>query len=323
MKKHLLLTLWVGLGIFLLFPNHLAAQSCDTCSTAWGPEQQVMFTNVTLPTHPGCTLLMSITFQTRICNGQLQFRVTDEWLANTSGSGCLLTCWDATKIHLAGIKEIVLAMGHPVTNIRPSACYASVEVAPPTTLKDCYGAEWSTVPQWMVTVPCDSAGCCKTILTPDPSTGQVHEHTELSIPCPPTATPNIPTHVKMRCMKAGIWHEEWVPVLPGQNPTCETVCNSTGASAFLKQSGSMEIISPQLQAFPNPATDQVTLRFDLGDESQGKLVLRDLTGKELGTTQVRDAQGEWVFSVNHLPAGTYMINMETARQIYSTTLVIR
>lgn len=278
--------------------------------------------NIAVPSLPGCTLSMYITYKTRICNGQVQFQVTSQSLVNTSTSGCLLTCWDADKIYLQGIKQIVLDMGVPVLNYRPAACYASVEVDSPTTLKSCFGLEWSTIPQWIVSLPCDSAGCCLTEMTPDPITGNVFEQTLLAIDCPPTATPNIPPMVEIRCFKDGIWHSEWVPVLPGQTPVCKAVCNSTGSGVWRK--GMVEAIryTPQLSLSPNPVADELHIRYDLPDVPAVRFTLVNINGQIVRDVNLSGTQGELDLDVTSLPAGAYVGNIFTSDKVFTSNSIL-
>lgn len=313
---------WLLLCLFLFLSGSLQAQPCDTCSTAWGPDQFVEYHNILVPSLPGCTLSMFITYKTRICNGQVQFQVTSQTLVNTSSSGCLLTCWDADKLVLQGIKQIVLDMGVPVINYRPAACYASVEVDSPTTLKSCFGAEWSTIPQWTVSLPCDSSGCCLTQMTPDPVTGQVLEETILAVDCPPTATPNIPAMVEIKCMKGGVWYSEWVHVLPGQNPVCLAVCKATGSSVWRKGMVSAVRHTPELALGPNPVEDQLHVKYELSDESAVRFILVNTNGQIVRDVALHGAKGELDLDVSNLPAGAYVGNIFTSDKVFTSNSVL-
>lgn len=74
--------------------------------------------------------------------------------------------------------------------------------------------------------------------------------------------------------------------------------------------------NPFLQLFPNPNTGGVTLRA----ETQGILVVRDMTGKKLVETNFK--QGDQTINLSHLAAGIYMVESWVNQKRYAQHLQI-
>ncbi len=82
------------------------------------------------------------------------------------------------------------------------------------------------------------------------------------------------------------------------------------------------IESHTLTVYPNPAREQVTLRYDLSSRVVGQVVLTDMMGRSLATKALEGTVGEISFQTNHLPAGTYLISIRTDREILSRHKVV-
>lgn len=314
-------TLFTVLWIMFSLASVVQAQSCDTCTTAWGPETQVTYENVVHPNLPACTLHVVVSYKTRICNGKVQFMITDLYLVDASASPCVMHCAHAGIMYEMAIKQIVLDMGVPVYNYRPAACYAAVEVDPPASLKSCFGAEWGMVHQWMYVFPCDAAGCCLSWMTPDPISGQVREETILTVDCPPSAAPNISSPVEIRCYKNGVWLSEWVNVIPGQAPTCEPVCHSTGTDRWFKAPQAVRH-TPELQLSPNPVENRLHIAFEVEDSPVQRLILVNTSGQIVLDLQQDAFRGEFDIDVSDLPAGAYICNIFTETAIFTSNSVV-
>lgn len=78
--------------------------------------------------------------------------------------------------------------------------------------------------------------------------------------------------------------------------------------------------------FPNPATDQLTLRYFLSESSRVNLQIIDLSGKAVkqivnGTM----AAGEHLqhISIGQLPKGVYLVRMQTPEMVQTERLIIK
>jgi len=76
---------------------------------------------------------------------------------------------------------------------------------------------------------------------------------------------------------------------------------SVTASPLAVRNGQAQVA---MQAYPNPATEALTLQVDAA-ERQATAQLLDLTGRELQTAAVKNQQA--VFSIGSLSAGVYMV----------------
>lgn len=73
------------------------------------------------------------------------------------------------------------------------------------------------------------------------------------------------------------------------------------------------VIPNQLQLFPNPVQDQLTVKFNITQTADVILQVTDLQGRTMGQEQFRAAQGqlETTVDVNSYPAGIYIMHMMT------------
>jgi hypothetical protein len=64
-------------------------------------------------------------------------------------------------------------------------------------------------------------------------------------------------------------------------------------------------------AYPNPAQEQVFIPYSLPAGSrQAKVVLRDITGREVSSYAVKQKQGNLPVNVIKLPQGIYLYTLE-------------
>lgn len=95
----------------------------------------------------------------------------------------------------------------------------------------------------------------------------------------------------------------------------------------LKRAGnslSMEGNTPiPLAAFPNPADAWTTLQYRLdGMPQEAWLVFRDVTGREVARTQVKQQEGHQVWDTRQVVPGTYMVELSNAGRILGTAKVV-
>lgn len=97
-------------------------------------------------------------------------------------------------------------------------------------------------------------------------------------------------------------------------------CQSSGALVEPEQpAGELKIAKEafvptnQLQLFPNPVQDQLTVRFNITATEDVVLQVTDLQGRTMSQEQFRGAQGqlETTVDVNRYPAGIYIMHMMT------------
>ena len=70
-----------------------------------------------------------------------------------------------------------------------------------------------------------------------------------------------------------------------------------------------------LVVFPNPAREQVTLRYALPAAMEAEAVLTDLMGRVVAVQSLVGREGELHFSTRQLPRGTYLMSIRTDREL--------
>jgi plastocyanin len=80
----------------------------------------------------------------------------------------------------------------------------------------------------------------------------------------------------------------------------------------------------QLQAYPNPASGQLTLSYTLDNSSKVRISLFDMNGRELYQSEHAGASGPNTAYVNvaSLPIGTYYYRLETSEAILARKFTI-
>jgi len=74
--------------------------------------------------------------------------------------------------------------------------------------------------------------------------------------------------------------------------------------------------------FPNPAADQIIIRKAQNGPDQFSFRLSDFSGREVLGSIARSASDETVIPVNHLPAGIYLLQLESAHGTYNEKIII-
>ncbi len=70
-----------------------------------------------------------------------------------------------------------------------------------------------------------------------------------------------------------------------------------------------------LVVFPNPAREQITLRYDLPAAMEAEAVLTDLMGRVVAVKSLVGREGELRFSTLQLPRGTYLMSIRTDKEL--------
>ncbi len=98
--------------------------------------------------------------------------------------------------------------------------------------------------------------------------------------------------------------------------------------AFGNPGTKSQIINQQIQSsmeemlvFPNPAEDIVTLRLENISQSSIDIYIYDLMGRGLYNTTIREENGQFNLSVNHLSKGIYLVRVKAGGNIYSGKLI--
>lgn len=70
-----------------------------------------------------------------------------------------------------------------------------------------------------------------------------------------------------------------------------------------------------MTVFPNPARDQITLRYDLARPVEGKVILMDMMGRTIDAKELVGTTGDLNFQTSTLPRGTYLVSIQTANEL--------
>ncbi|MCB9232469.1 MAG: T9SS type A sorting domain-containing protein [Bacteroidia bacterium] len=101
---------------------------------------------------------------------------------------------------------------------------------------------------------------------------------------------------------------------------CDTVA---GQKQNLAEGPQPEAISSWLSVFPNPAADQVTLRWDGSQEESREIWLMDLAGKVLLRQDVAKGSPEATMELSQIAQGSYLLKVISGSEIEYRRLVIR
>ena len=144
---------------------------------------------------------------------------------------------------------------------------------------------------------------------------------EVVIPGPFSST----TQLRFRCDASG--NSDWVYIDNVGIDGClapEALIHTEGPNARtakekLAQVGTLEVntelteIPAELQLFPNPAIDQLNVRFGVTTLSDASLIITDLQGRRIKQQRLEKVRGlvETSLMVDRLPAGIYLLHVIT------------
>ena len=84
----------------------------------------------------------------------------------------------------------------------------------------------------------------------------------------------------------------------------------------------------ELQAMPNPFSDELTVAFDLLEDSKTRLILTDFTGRFLFFEKEQNLESGrqiWTWNTEDLPEGAYLVGLKTdgAAWVYRKVILVR
>jgi hypothetical protein len=79
----------------------------------------------------------------------------------------------------------------------------------------------------------------------------------------------------------------------------------------------------ELNVFPNPANNQITIAGHLAHEAQTELRIVDMRGKLVLVRNLVMASTGQVLDVSQLASGTYIVQVQSSERLLTTKLVIR
>jgi len=100
------------------------------------------------------------------------------------------------------------------------------------------------------------------------------------------------------------------------------IMREIGWNALLTSTRAPEIAGRPLRAFPNPSNGRLTLELPELEGQEGVLSLYDLNGRELYRQAVERIDGSNLpLNLNGMGAGTYVLKLQSAREVYRTLVV--
>ncbi|UTW64561.1 S8 family serine peptidase [bacterium SCSIO 12741] len=101
--------------------------------------------------------------------------------------------------------------------------------------------------------------------------------------------------------------------------------NATEADFFTGQEEGIEKQKSSLSVYPNPAGDQVSVRWITSKSEKGTLRVCDLNGSSvyIESKTIVEGQNEWSLSLEGLSSGMYIIELKTAEKFETKRLVIQ
>jgi hypothetical protein len=89
-----------------------------------------------------------------------------------------------------------------------------------------------------------------------------------------------------------------------------------------------DVFTPVLAAaspvllFPNPATNQLTVRRQIGAEGDFKIALRNLLGQLVQTDNLPAGNIQTTFEISNLPAGVYLVSVQSNKGLWTSKVQI-
>jgi len=80
--------------------------------------------------------------------------------------------------------------------------------------------------------------------------------------------------------------------------------------------------SANINAWPNPANDVLTVDFNSKNTTNPTIVVRNLLGNQVAVEQLNGTNGQARIDVSELPAGTYLVSLQEGENRLSTKKVI-
>lgn len=80
-----------------------------------------------------------------------------------------------------------------------------------------------------------------------------------------------------------------------------------------------------MQVFPNPATDEINIKFDLQDAANASVVITDVTGRIAGNIpagKLKTGLNDILFPVSGLPGGMYIVRLTSGTETISQKIVV-
>ena len=94
--------------------------------------------------------------------------------------------------------------------------------------------------------------------------------------------------------------------------------NSEPNFIHIDESKLEEINESNFFVYPNPASDQLNLRYHLNPFEEGQFELIDLTGRLVFQTSLENKVEQLSFSVSHIPLGVYAYRFKINKKMLQT-----
>ncbi|NRB49881.1 MAG: T9SS type A sorting domain-containing protein [Saprospiraceae bacterium] len=102
-------------------------------------------------------------------------------------------------------------------------------------------------------------------------------------------------------------------LIAGPERAKEIAKEEVSMSGELELDPELEAAPTELQLFPNPVADELTVRFSIPELTDVTLVVTDLQGRRIGMERLLNAKGtmEQRIAVERYPAGIYLLHLIT------------
>lgn len=124
---------------------------------------------------------------------------------------------------------------------------------------------------------------------------------------------------------AGIMYHSFgnMKLLPRNNADAPGYSGANCVNGIGGTDGLEDLLGNSLMTvYPNPAKELVTLRYEMERPLDAEVVLLDMMGRVLASQALTGASGEVSFRTASLPRGTYLVSIQTERELVSRHKVI-
>lgn len=124
---------------------------------------------------------------------------------------------------------------------------------------------------------------------------------------------------------AGIMYHSFgnMKLLPRNNADAPGFSGANCVNGLGGTDGLEDLLGNSLMTvYPNPAKELVTLRYEMERPLDAEVVLLDMMGRTIASQALRGTSGEVSFRTSSLPRGTYLVSIQTERELVSRHKVI-
>jgi hypothetical protein len=114
---------------------------------------------------------------------------------------------------------------------------------------------------------------------------------------------------------------KWIPAPPGELRTSYSLyVEDPNSTASMDE----ENLKEGINIYPNPSDDQITIDYNLSENTDVHLEILDATGRKIATHEMKKqsvGKQSLTISVSHLPNGVYICNLNIGSERFTKKII--